>query len=55
MEKSHYSIEQAKKDIELAIQQAGDGKYSTVIIDDSFWPFKTELTLTSLTPESLLL
>ena len=50
MEKSHYSIEQAKKDIEIAIQQAGEGKCSTVIIDDSFWPFKTEMTLTKCDP-----
>ena len=50
MEKSCYGKDQARKDIEFAIQQAGDGKYSTVIIDDSFWPFKTEMTLTKCDP-----
>jgi len=46
MKKPRYGKEQARKDIEFAIQQTGDGKYSTIIIDDSFWPFKTEMTLT---------
>jgi len=50
MEKSHYGKERAKRDIEFAIQQAGGDKYSTVIIDDSFWPFKTEMTLTKCDP-----
>ena len=50
MERPHYGKEQARRDIEFAIQQAGDGKNSTVIIDDSFWPFKTELTLTKCDP-----
>jgi len=50
MEKPRYGKERARRDIEFAIQQAGEGKCSTVIIDDSFWPFKTEMTLTKCDP-----
>ncbi|MFQ6095205.1 MAG: hypothetical protein ACE5NN_03570 [Candidatus Bathyarchaeia archaeon] len=45
-----YNRERARRDIEFAIEQAGESKYSTVIIDDSFWPYKTELTLTKCDP-----
>jgi hypothetical protein len=45
-----YTKEKAKRDIEFAIEQAGESKRSTVLIDDSFWPFKTEMTLTKCDP-----
>jgi hypothetical protein len=45
-----YTKEKAKRDIEFAIEQAGEGRGSTVLIDDSFWPFKTEMTLTKCDP-----
>ena len=45
-----YDKEEARRDIEFAIEQVGVGKYSTVLIDDSFWPFQTEMTLTKCDP-----
>jgi len=45
-----YDKEDAKKDVEFAIEQAGEGKCSTVLIDDSFWPFQTEITLIKCDP-----
>jgi len=45
-----YSKEDARKDIEFAIQQAENSKSSTVIIDDSFWPFSVGMTLTKCDP-----
>jgi len=48
--KMKYDKEEAKRDIEFAIQQSGNSKHSTVLIDDSFWPFQTEMTLTKCDP-----
>jgi hypothetical protein len=45
-----YDKEEAGRDIEFAIEQAGEGKCSTVLIEDSFWPFQTEMTLTKCDP-----
>jgi len=43
-----YTKEEAKKVIEFALSMGG--KTATVIIDDSLWPFKTEMTLTKCDP-----
>jgi hypothetical protein len=45
-----YGIEEARRDIEFVIEQAGEGRCSAVLIEDSFWPFQTEMTLTKCDP-----